>query len=357
MITNDGKGNDHRLQAGQEARRSCATRTGTRRPTTGRRTSTRSTFQGGNDATVASRKILDGQSMLSGDYAAPPTPVLKPALQSQQGPVSIDAERRQPLHRAEHDRSSRSTTSTSARRSARRSTATRCARRAAARRSARSPRTSSRRASRGFEEAGGTKGPGFDFTTNPTATLALATEYMKKAGYPSGKYTGPALLMVADNQSPATKTARGVPEPGRRSSASSCSYRRCRTRRCTRSSARCRRRRSRSARTSAGARTSSTPQSFIDPLFNGKNIVPSGNVNYRRRSNDPKLNAQIDKAKQITDPTERAQGVGRHRQGGHRPGATSSPWLWDNNVEPPVDEREGRQSKFNSAPGTSRSRH
>ena len=31
-------------------------------------------------------------------------------------------------------------------------------------------------------------------------------EYMKKAGYPSGKYTGPPLLMVGDNQPPASKT-------------------------------------------------------------------------------------------------------------------------------------------------------
>src|SRR3954467_5335280 len=41
------------------------------------------TFKGGNDVTVASRQILSGQSMMSGDYAAPPTAILKSALQSQ----------------------------------------------------------------------------------------------------------------------------------------------------------------------------------------------------------------------------------------------------------------------------------
>ena len=47
-----------------------------------------------NDATVAASKTLTGQSYLSGDYAAPPTPVLKQALSSQQGPDLDRAERR-----------------------------------------------------------------------------------------------------------------------------------------------------------------------------------------------------------------------------------------------------------------------
>ena len=85
-------------------------------------------------------------------------------------------------------------------------------------------------------------------------------------------------------------------------------------------------------------------QSFIDPLFNGKNIVPSGNVN-TAEVNDPKLNRQIDEAK------------ADHRPGGGapRPGASSTrrsrtrsyfiPWLWDNNVSLQSHEREGRQQQ------------
>jgi peptide/nickel transport system substrate-binding protein len=37
-------------------------------------------FSGGNDLTVGSRKILTGQSLVSGDFAAPPVPVFKQAL-------------------------------------------------------------------------------------------------------------------------------------------------------------------------------------------------------------------------------------------------------------------------------------
>ena len=40
-------------------------------------------------------------------------------------------------------------------------------------------------------------------------------------------------------------------------------------------------------------------QSMIDPIFNGKNIVPSNNSNYAQLD-DPELNAQMDKAEQIT---------------------------------------------------------
>src|SRR3954466_13711858 len=60
----------------------------------------------------------------------------------------------------------------------------------------------------GFEEAGGLKGPPLDFLANPRGDLALAAEYMKKAGYPSGKYTGSDdLLMVTDNADPGKSQA------------------------------------------------------------------------------------------------------------------------------------------------------
>ena len=55
----------------------------------------------------------------------------------------------------------------------------------------------------GFEEAGGLKGFGLDYLNNPRGDMALATEYMKKAGYPSGKYTGnEELLLVTTNADP-----------------------------------------------------------------------------------------------------------------------------------------------------------
>jgi peptide/nickel transport system substrate-binding protein len=55
----------------------------------------------------------------------------------------------------------------------------------------------------GFNEAGGYKGPGFDFLKNESGDMNLAATYMKKAGYPSGKYTGKEqFLMVGANADP-----------------------------------------------------------------------------------------------------------------------------------------------------------
>ena len=158
-------------------------------------------------------------------------------------------------------------------------------------------------------EAGGDEGPGFDFTSSPTANVALAKEYMKKAGYKNGMYDGPPLLTVADNVSPAKETAEAFQEQVKKIGIKL---------QLPRGAARddavevlpgAEVERRRSARTSGGAPTSSSAQSFFVPLFDGKNIVPSGNVN-TAEVNDPKLNKQIDKAEQITDPAEPRQGVG-----------------------------------------------
>jgi len=57
----------------------------------------------------------------------------------------------------------------------------------------------------GFEQAGGYEGPGYDFlsTKNEKGDPALAASYMKKAGFPSGKYTGSEeFLMVSANVDP-----------------------------------------------------------------------------------------------------------------------------------------------------------
>ena len=64
----------------------------------------------------------------------------------------------------------------------------------------------------GFEDAGGEEGPGFDFTSSPKANVALAKEYMRKAGYENGMYDGPPLLTIGDNESPAKETAEAFQE-------------------------------------------------------------------------------------------------------------------------------------------------
>jgi peptide/nickel transport system substrate-binding protein len=51
----------------------------------------------------------------------------------------------------------------------------------------------------GFEEAGGVAGPGFDFLASPQGDPDLAARYMRRAGYPDGRYDGDARpVMVTD---------------------------------------------------------------------------------------------------------------------------------------------------------------
>lgn len=48
----------------------------------------------------------------------------------------------------------------------------------------------------GFEQAGGYAGPRVDFNEHLEGDKAVAEKYMKAAGYPSGKYTGSAVIQI-----------------------------------------------------------------------------------------------------------------------------------------------------------------
>jgi peptide/nickel transport system substrate-binding protein len=48
----------------------------------------------------------------------------------------------------------------------------------------------------GFEQAGGYDTLGYDFQQHPNGDMAVAERYMKKAGYPSGKYTGDDTVTI-----------------------------------------------------------------------------------------------------------------------------------------------------------------
>ena len=55
----------------------------------------------------------------------------------------------------------------------------------------------------GFSQAGGAAGFGQDYISHPTGDMTVAAKYMKLAGYPSGKYTGSAnVLIVGSNSDP-----------------------------------------------------------------------------------------------------------------------------------------------------------
>ena len=103
MIENDGKGNDHRLRARQEADPGAQPELGQGRPTSSRRTSTGSSRRAAPTPRSRPGRRSTGQGYLSGDYAAPPVGGAEAGAVVAQGPDLGRAERRQPLHLAQHD--------------------------------------------------------------------------------------------------------------------------------------------------------------------------------------------------------------------------------------------------------------
>ena len=52
--------------------------------------------------------------------------------------------------------------------------------------------------SAGYTQAGGDAGPKYPWNEYPNGNLAVAQKYMKAAGYPSGKYTGNAVVKIVE---------------------------------------------------------------------------------------------------------------------------------------------------------------
>jgi peptide/nickel transport system substrate-binding protein len=300
-------------------------------------------FKGGNDITVASRQILSGQSMMSGDYAVPPPAILKQGLTSQKSQFQIAPSggnryialnsSLKPLNNVNFRRAIAAVIDRNALRLTRGgaavgTTATHFI----------PPQMP------GFAQAGGDAGPGYDFYTSPNGNIPLAESYLKKAGYPSGKYTGPPLLTVADNEVPASNTAQAMQSqlaqigikltfrevPHATVISKFCGTPKAAVAICP---------------TLGWGKDFFDSQSMIDPVFNGKNIVPSGNVNVSQ-ANDPTLNAQMNKAEQITDPAARANAWAALDKAvtGQVYEVT---WLWDNEVGFHSSNVNGVQWSFN----------
>jgi peptide/nickel transport system substrate-binding protein len=299
------------------------------------------------DSTVAARKTLTGQNYISGDYAAPPVAVLKQALTRYKSQTQINSSggnrymalntKVKPLDNVNVRRAISAVIDRTALRQTRGgptlgTTATHFL----------PPGTA------GFEQAGGVKGPGFDFTASPTANIPLAQSYLKKAGFSSGRYTGPPLLTVADNTPPANKTAEVFQNevgkvgfklnfkevPHATMGSKFCSVPKAAVAICP--------------NLGWGADFFAA-QSFIDPLFNGKNLVPTGNVNYAE-VNDPALNAKIEKAKTITDPAASAKAWADLDKDVTNQSYFVT-WLWDNEVLLASKNVKAVPSEFNSNAG------
>jgi peptide/nickel transport system substrate-binding protein len=197
----------------------------------------------------------------------------------------------------------------------------------------------------GFEEAGGVKGPGVDFMAKPEGDMALAQEYMKKAGYPSGKYTGGETFNAIADSAPQQKRVAeaaqaqfaklGFKVNVRAVSRSTMYTKYCQVPKdqppiCP----------------SVGwLKDFPDPEAILDLTFNGKNILKTGNSNFPNLD-VPEINSAMAKG-------EIASGDQRYQEWGaidksiteQAPGIL---WLWDKQPNLESSDVNGVLSKSNA---------
>jgi peptide/nickel transport system substrate-binding protein len=160
----------------------------------------------------------------------------------------------------------------------------------------------------GFEESNGEQGwvDEMDWLANPEGDRAKSAEYFKKAGMASGEYEGSEeLLIVGDNAEPdksiAQITEQQLNEMGFETRLRLVTRDTMYTKFCNVSKSEVH------VCPSVGwAQDFADPQTMLDPTFNGNNILETGNSNWPELD-VPEINDKIEAAKLVTDPAERAQ--------------------------------------------------
>jgi peptide/nickel transport system substrate-binding protein len=260
--------------------------------------------QGNDDTTVAARKVLDGQSMTNGDFSPPPA-ILKQVTTKNKELLDLVPSGGgrwvamnttiKPFDNADVRRAVAAGFDREAMRLTRGGAAVGDV-----------PTHYIPPGVPGFEEAGGLKGPGIDFMSKPSGDMNLAAEYFKKAGYSSGKYDGSQeLLMVGTSEGVAQKAAEVAKQ-----NFENMGFK-VRLRLVTQDSMYTKFCNSPKAQVAicpnvGWLKDFSDAQTYLDPTFNGENILQTGNSNWSQL-NDKALNAEMDKAKLLTDPKQRAQ--------------------------------------------------
>lgn len=304
------------------------------------------TFQEGFADTVsASKKILDGSAMVNGDFTTPPTAIKQAAQQGEEGQLTLTpsgGNRYIALNTQKppfDDINVRKAVLANANRTDLRNT--------------RGGELTGPVATHflppdfpGFEEAGGLEGPGLDFLANPEGDPDLAAEYMKKAGYSSGKCEGDCeITMVGDDSPPGADTAEvaksQLEELGFEVNLQKVTHDIMYTKFCSVPS------NAPEACPNVGwLKDFNDGQSMLDPTFNGANVVPENNSNWPQL-NVPEINDAIDKAVLIDNLDERNQAWGDVDEM-ITAQAPAIPYIWDDQANIQSADVAGVINKFNA---------
>jgi peptide/nickel transport system substrate-binding protein len=307
MIANDAQGNTTGYHAGSEIKL-------VRNPNWDHATDYKPAYldsidvrEGNKDTTVASRQVLSGSHMASGEYPVP-GPVIKQALQSNKDQLAfvptggIDYI---PLNTAIppfDDINVRKAVIAGFDREAIRLTQGG---------KVRGPLATHfiPPSLPGFQQGGGVKGPSLDFLANPQGDPALAASYFKKAGMASGKYEGNATLFLPTIDTPTYRdegevAQRNFEKLGFKVKLRFVSNDVFYTQYCQVPG--------RKANGCVGwswYKDFPDPQTMLDVTFNGAAIQPQGNSNFPQLK-VPEIDAAMKKAETLAVPEERAAAWG-----------------------------------------------
>jgi len=199
----------------------------------------------------------------------------------------------------------------------------------------------------GFEQAGGLEGPDLDYLANPEGDPELAAEYMKKAGYESGKCEGAncEVTLVGDDSPPGADTAEVVrsqlAQLGFKVNLQKVTHDVMYTKFCWVPE------NTPDACPNFGwLKDFNDGQAMLDATMNGENILPENNSN-ASLLDDSQLNKAIDAAKLIDDPQERDQAWGDIDTQAMSL-APIIPYIWDNQANIQSPDVAGVVNKFNA---------
>jgi len=189
---------------------------------------------------------------------------------------------------------------------------------------------------KGYQEAGGAAGPGYDFLKDPNGNMAVAEKYMKKAGYPSGKYTGSQkLLMVADNATQQQKAAQ-VAQAQFEKLGFKITFRAVTRDTMYTNFCNVPKKEPQICPSVGWLKDFPDPETLLDLTFNGKAIIPVNNSNWPLLDNAG-VNKAMARGEVLQDPAQRAKVWGQidKQITGLAP---AIPWLWD--TQPMVQSKD-----------------
>ena len=180
----------------------------------------------------------------------------------------------------------------------------------------------------GFEEAGGLEGFDLDFLANPNGDPELAAEYMRKAGFESGKCEGSEceVSMVGDNIPPGRDTAEvfkgQLEELGFKVNFRPVDHTIMYTRFCSVPE-----QQPEVCPNVGWVPDFRDPQVMLDVPFYGPTIDPENNSNWPQLD-VPEVNKAIEEARLVEDPDERAEAWAEVDELVSEQ-APAVPWIWE----------------------------